>query len=783
LKTTLHTGNALDVLRTLPDNSCDSLVTDPPAGIAFMGRAWDTDKGGRKQWVAWLTEILVEVHRVLKPGAHGLLWALPRTAHWTGLALEDAGFEIRDNIVNHINGQGFPKSTNVSKMLDRKEQDYWINIGKEIDNLEQDVILRGWKERSKIASAAGLSFQSELLEAGPHTLSCDSVHAPVLLTAKTESSAAVVILAELRLNAALRTSATQAHSVLMHVGESEKPDPAKYAENQRQKHQAKPLPTGIAQCNVRDWQNESTVDKRKAVEALKTWLGKKKSSKQGGFDVLCAALTDDLKATILSRSETFRSFDTTQQMECASVISVTITEFTAASLISFMVDTLRREALDKAAGAEREVVGEYVMPSDSSAPGARPSQGLGYESSKTVVGRPLTAPATPEAAQWEGWGSALKPSQEIWWLVRKPLSEKTVAANVLKWGTGALNIDATRITSDGSHFRSTVVGRSGGMVHGADNRSPSAAGMFAPEKAFEPTNHPGGRWPSNVLFSHIEGNPCPNCTGEDSSCPTCQGTGEVGGCRKIGTKRVRGTSVPASNPTVAVRKSGVHSEAKGHQTIGREQPVTGHADPDGKETVEAWECVPGCPVDQLNEQSGITTSGAMKRKVRAYEGNSITGFLRGDSGPHNQHGDSGGASRFFYCPKASTRERYLYCRTCNDVYPRKEIKAHADHDIFQHPTQKSLALMEYLVRLVTPPGGIVLDPFCGTGTTGVAAHKDFAFIGIDLDPDAIRVATYRTANDTESPPTPPHAEPQHHPKKTMTLFSLFGRQETIGLKK
>jgi hypothetical protein len=115
---TLYAGDALDVLRTLPDNSADSVVTDPPAGIAFMGKAWDGAKGGREQWSAWLAAIMAEALRVTKPGGHALVWALPRTAHWTACGLEDAGWEIRDRIT-HLFGSGFPKSLDVGKAIDR----------------------------------------------------------------------------------------------------------------------------------------------------------------------------------------------------------------------------------------------------------------------------------------------------------------------------------------------------------------------------------------------------------------------------------------------------------------------------------------------------------------------------------------------------------------------------------------------------------------------------------------------------------------------------------------
>ncbi|HKY40674.1 MAG TPA: DNA methyltransferase [Polyangiaceae bacterium] len=112
-------GDCLELLKREPPNSFDSMITDPPSGISFMSRAWDGDRGGRRQWVQWLTKRLKAAFRVLKPGAHGFVWALPRTCHWTGLAIEEAGFEIRD-CLSHAFGSGFPKSTNVEREVARK---------------------------------------------------------------------------------------------------------------------------------------------------------------------------------------------------------------------------------------------------------------------------------------------------------------------------------------------------------------------------------------------------------------------------------------------------------------------------------------------------------------------------------------------------------------------------------------------------------------------------------------------------------------------------------------
>ena len=142
-------GDAAEVLKILPDGSVDALVTDPPAGIGFMGKEWDdfrrarnpADAGrdsvhgrfsrsgpeygrrDRQHFIAWLADILTECRRVMKPGAYGWVWAIPRTAHWTATACEDAGFAVRDVLV-HVFGTGFPKSRSLLKPA----AEHWILI-------------------------------------------------------------------------------------------------------------------------------------------------------------------------------------------------------------------------------------------------------------------------------------------------------------------------------------------------------------------------------------------------------------------------------------------------------------------------------------------------------------------------------------------------------------------------------------------------------------------------------------------------------------------------------
>ncbi len=107
---TLHTGDCLDVLLAMADNSVDSIVTDPPYGLSFMGKRWDYDVPSVAIW----TECL----RVLKPGGHLLAFAGTRTQHRMAVRIEDAGFEIRDMIA-WVYGSGFPKSLDVSKAIDK----------------------------------------------------------------------------------------------------------------------------------------------------------------------------------------------------------------------------------------------------------------------------------------------------------------------------------------------------------------------------------------------------------------------------------------------------------------------------------------------------------------------------------------------------------------------------------------------------------------------------------------------------------------------------------------
>ena len=114
----IFNDDCLNILKTLPCNSVDSLVTDPPSGTGFAGFKWDSVKGGSSAWISHLESIFLEAHRVLKPGALGLVWALPRTSHWTATALESSGFHVKD-VLTHVFGSGFPKSQGITSLIQK----------------------------------------------------------------------------------------------------------------------------------------------------------------------------------------------------------------------------------------------------------------------------------------------------------------------------------------------------------------------------------------------------------------------------------------------------------------------------------------------------------------------------------------------------------------------------------------------------------------------------------------------------------------------------------------
>lgn len=316
------------------------------------------------------------------------------------------------------------------------------------------------------------------------------------------------------------------------------------------------------------------------------------------------------------------------------------------------------KAIDKQAGAERQPITEIVSDlfgdrteeKKLENPGStkdRIAMGDGWQDSPT-----LTAPVTLEAKQWEGWGTALKPAFEPIVVARKPLIG-TVAENVLTYGTGALNIDGSRVK------------RKEGDNSSAGNRTAT----FGTQKTQSGGDGSGGweqndfgRWPANVILDEYS-------------------------------------------------------------------------------------------AELLDEQSGISVSKAGGNS--GSNANPMSWSEENACRPRNGHSDSGGASRFFYVAKASKRDRNegleeLPETTAAEMVDREEDSAGMNSPRAGagrtsgaknfHPTVKPTELMKYLIKLVTPPNGTVLDPFTGSGSTGKAAILEgFRFIGIEMTEDYIPI--------------------------------------------
>jgi len=365
------------------------------------------------------------------------------------------------------------------------------------------------------------------------------------------------------------------------------------------------------------------------------------------------------------------------------------------------------KALDRAAGAERRVVGVGRYHADR---GTRAMSPDGAGARRTVRSDLVTVPATSAAEEWAGFGTALKPAHEPICLARKPL-DGTVAGTCVRHGVGAINVDGCRI---GNGTDRSTGGATGLRVDSADGYSGSWSA------AFHGLPRPvGGRFPANVLLSH------------------------GAGCRLVGTRTVRSGNASSGSGFSPVRY-GDPSHVQARVDLGG-----GHASGDGTEEVEVYLCEPDCPIRLLDEQSGRSRSSARPRRNTA-EAHNRGGSMNRTTSDWTTGGyrDEGGASRFYYCGKAPTSERWAYCRTCDEAFRKREAKAHRaedGHDVVLHPTVKPIDVMRWLVRLVGGrPGNVILDPFAGSGTTIEAALAEgFDAVGIERDPEYHRIAVAR----------------------------------------
>ena len=364
---------------------------------------------------------------------------------------------------------------------------------------------------------------------------------------------------------------------------------------------------------------------------------------------------------------------------------------------------------------------------------------------------------------WPKGKSQLKPLAETWWLARTGRST-------------ALNIDACRVGWSSGAEAAQVDRRCSPNARHDQNAAHGSGSVFGIGGAVNVS--PAGRWPPNAVFSHAPG------------------------CRCVGERRV------ASGSTNAGRGVSGYGGA-----LRAQNGNTDHADPDGTETVEAWECVDeNCPVAELDRQNGETRTNGSKSPTRQTSG--IFGGADRQSIPVD-HGDTGTAARYFpqfpadeyalfgYHAKPSRAEkdaglaampavrlphdvRSNMCATCgrkvkaNGSGVRCEcgdarVTTQIERAGNNHPTVKSIALMRWLVRLVTRPGDVVLDPFGGSGTTGVAALcEGRRVILVERDPRFAEIARQRCEHATPDLGVPVRVAAKPAPAADPRQQSLFG---------
>ena len=505
--------DCLEGLKLLDDNSVDSIVTDPPYELGFMGKKWD------KTGIAYNVDLWRECLRVLKPGGHMLVAGIGRTHHRVMCAIEDTGFEIRDCIY-HIFGSGFPKSLDIKKKI---EGEWKCKLEKVNVNNVEELLYQyiGQKE------TGGQDFVVEL----------------VLPIVK----------------------------------------------------------------NVVNIENVNNVEKN--FMCLKHILTEKTEETKGFFVVKNVKQNgkNNLQAQIILTGKTVDLLDRTDMW-----LSILATENINWNMIlswkNILEENLKKGSKFITLTEIKQIIGLKIWNS------------LQYLNTlKSIVTINHTA---------------LKPAAEIWILARKPLSEKNVALNVLKWGTGGINIDDCRVEydmTDTNPATNPLYRKKNGYKtnYGIDS-NPSAYTLKKQEGTMNINNQ--GRFPANVILDEEAG--------------------------KI-----------------------------------------------------------------LDEQSGIRPSGKGNGNAKvgvATNGQGVPPLRRGKLVPRN---DIGGASRFFYCAKASKKER---------------------GEGNNHPTVKPLSLIKYLITLVTPPEGVCLDPFEGSGTHALACEElGFNYIGFELDKEYYEIAKNR----------------------------------------
>lgn len=710
-------GDCLERMRELPDNSVDAVVTDPPSGIGFMGdkNPWDSDRGGRDNWISWLERRLREAKRVLKPGGYALIWALPRTSHWTGMAIEDAGFTVVDR-VSHLFGclsedteifvdgewVSWDKAAEGRLALcydPDKDSFSWQPIQKRFvypyhgsavsvrgENTDQ---LLTPNHRCLVEHGGSFDFQ----EAGDLASQCE-VRVPILEsvrelsqdlpvpeqhTGKEEQAVFSQVCEQTHLKCEHRETETSSRhmrnmqgSLLPESQQAAKPGPFLLQQ----------VSWGLEVTGSRDLSSIAEI----AGDSAEGSLYRGTSSDVTG-EVSWAT------ESVLERGRNSSPPEGKLQEGLLCPMSGSIPGYGSEGWVR-----------DEAQATRSPSRGTFIVSGGSGSP---------HQSrSDRQQNRELDALSVKQRSQEvraSGYTTSdlvrieEVPYEGIMWCVSVPTGSFVARRNGKVFITGNSGFPKNYNISKGIDKK---------LGYNTDNTPVSDEAKKW--EGFGTALKPAGEdwW---LAMKPREGTIVDNLLNHGTGALNVD-EARIDTDEKLTRKLGKTTS--SDSGWVSANRSEVAGKDGGRWPA---NIVFSH-----NEECDS-ECVEGCAVKQLDEQSGVLKSGHLDRS-KIKEENKIYGVS-----PKNKSGvyepDSGGASRFYYCAKPSKKEKNVGVNGTND-----------------HSTTKSVDLMSWLTRLVTPPGGTVLDPFCGSGTTGMAcALEGFEFIGIEEDPKYVKIAEQRIA--------------------------------------
>lgn len=446
------------------------------------------------------------------------------------------------------------------------------------------------------------------------------------------------------------------------------------------------------------------------------------------------------------------------------------------------------KGIDKAAGVD-SVVGHRKVAVDKWTDEGRRRTEAGKTEPYDV---PIHAPATPDAIRWQGWGTALKPAFEPIILARKPLSEKTVVANVLAHGTGALNIDATRVAhaSEADRALATPRGRatSGSLVgkarftgcadYAPDSLNPVDADRDVCTNCYmRAADHENrmefmrpdtskGRWPANVLHDGSEeveaafaafgektsGSHKPhtqNVKGWKNSCDvnTFSNTGDSGTASRFFmtckyTDKEWNAYINASDAGQTLNLQSERVVSALSSAVEQSMPQSAllrasYQAPSMSATASELSLISALSITMTQNIASAFSQGLPLTKLSLSLNHANCAAIQTQTGIMQitiSHWRSSGSADLVTFSitlpnvelgaKASTYARFHYSAKASK----------ADRAGSRHPTVKPIALMRWLCRLVTPPGGTILDPFAGSGSTLQAAVEEgFNAVGVERE--------------------------------------------------